>query len=107
MTLRQKQSLFTKLLGQLIVFVYDSGYELTLGEGYVSTKTGHMVGSLHYIKLAQDLNLFVDGVYITSTHPVWNKLGKFWKSLHPLCAWGGDFFSKDYNHFSLEHEGRK
>lgn len=107
MTLRQQQALFVKLLGQLIDFVYESGYEFTLGEGYVSSHTGHMVGSLHYKKLAQDLNLFVDGVYITGTHPAWNKIGKYWKSLHPLCAWGGDFSIRDYNHFSLAYGGKK
>jgi len=106
MKLRQQQVLFVKLLGKLINFAYESGYELTLGEGYRSDNKGHMPNSLHYIKLAQDLNLFVDGVYIEADHPAWHKLGDYWKSLDPLCAWGGDFSSKDYNHFSLRYEGR-
>jgi hypothetical protein len=34
-------------------------------------------------------------------------LGEYWKSLHPLCRWGGDFKNRDGGHFSLEHNGRK
>lgn len=106
MVLRQKQSLFVKLLGQLIQFIYDNGYELTLGEGFRSDKQGHMAGSLHYIKLAQDLNLFIGGVYIENDHPAWHKIGNYWKSLNSLCVWGGDFPKKDYNHFSLTDGGK-
>lgn len=106
MTTRQKQSLFVQLLGKLINYTYSLGYELTLGEGYDDDNTGHMKGSLHYLKLAQDLNLFVNGIYIELDHPAWHKLGNYWKSLNILCRWGGDFHSKDYNHFSLEHEGK-
>ena len=107
MTLRQTQTLFVQLLGKLIDFTYSSGYELTLGDGWRADGQGHMKGSLHYIRLAQDLNLFVGGVYITSDHPAWHKLGTYWTSLHPLCRWGGNFTAKDYNHFSLTYGGKE
>lgn len=107
MTLRQKQSEFALALGKFIVWIYRQGYELTMGEGQRDDKQGHMAGSLHYVRLAQDLNLFVDGRYITSSdHPVYAKLGVKWKSLHPLARWGGDFKNRDANHFSFTHGGK-
>lgn len=95
------------LLAKLIRFVEEHGWEFTLGEGFRSDGKGHMRGSLHYLKLAQDLNLFVSGKYIAGEHDAWPVIGNYWKSLHPLCAWGGDFASRDFNHFSLTHDGKK
>jgi hypothetical protein len=107
MSLGDKQRLFTRLLGVFLNWVHSHpGWELTLGEGYDDDFTGHMPGSLHYVKLAQDLNLFVDKYYVSTEHPVWDQLGAYWKSLHPLCRWGGDFASKDYNHISIAHDGK-
>lgn len=69
-------------------------------------------GTLHEIRLAVDMNLFIDGKYITDSE-AWRPLGEYWKSLHPLNRWGGDFKDKlgrskpDGNHISMEHEGRK
>ena len=126
MTLRQKQSLFVECLTKLLTFGHSRGYEFTLGEagvtnprkarGLVKVDDGwmpakvvdgeHMRGSLHYKRLAIDLNLFVDGRYITSsTHPAYVELGTYWESLHELCTWGGRF--SDANHFSVTHGGRK
>lgn len=106
MTLRQKQSLFVELVGNLIGFAYSLGYELTFGDAARMDRQGHMSNSLHYSRLAIDLNLFVDGKYIRSgSRPEWKVLGEYWESLHPLCAWGGRF--GDANHFSLKHGGRR
>lgn len=88
------------MVSQLIMFAYASGYEITLGDAYA--KTGHMHGSLHYVRLAIDLNLFKDGKYLTETKDH-ETLGMFWESLGG--SWGGRF--NDGNHYSLEHEGRK
>ena len=90
------------MIADLIIWAYDNGYELTFGDAYVSTRTGHMKGSLHYDKLAIDLNVFRGGVYLTegSEYP---NLGEFWESKGG--AWGGRF--ADGNHFSLAHGGRK
>jgi len=94
----------------LIQYAYSRGYELTLGEAYVQTprkcRDGkfvedgvHMPSSLHYTRLAIDLNLFVSGGYvIRSDDMAWIDLGSFWKALHPELTWGGDF--GDANHFS-------
>lgn len=108
MLLREEQVRFTKYLGMLIDYAFSlPGVQLTLGEGYDDDGTGHMQGSLHYLRLAQDINLFVGGVYITGDHAVWHLLGAYWKGLDPLAAWGGDFASLDFNHFSMSYGGRK
>lgn len=60
--------------------------------------------SAHGNKLAKDMNLFIKGVYQTSTE-AWKPLGEKWESLHPLCRWGGRF--GDGNHISIEHDGVK
>lgn len=118
LTLRKKQSLFVELLAKLIQFIYShEGWELTLGEGFRPDKKGHMEGSLHYIRLAQDLNLFIFGKWIQNgKDPAWLEIGEYWESLHYLCRWGGRFGSKDTeilrftgkdsNHFSIAHGGK-
>lgn len=113
MTLGQKQRLFTRLIGQLIEFAYQNGYELTMGDGYRDPRVFGDVGtpkgygnaeSNHKVRLAHDFNLFRDGEYLTKTHHH-TPLGLYWESLHPLCVWGGHF--QDGNHYSLEHNGNK
>jgi len=54
--------------------------------------------------LAVDLELFKDGAYLTKTEDH-KALGEYWKTLHELCRWGGDF--DDGNHYSLTHGGMK
>lgn len=100
MTLRQKQSKFAKMVALLILFAYELGYELTIGD--VWAREGHMKGSLHYDKLAIDLNLFKEGRYLSSTE-AHRPLGEFWESIGG--SWGGHF--DDGNHYSLSHGGRK
>ena len=64
-----------------------------------------ILNSLHLVSLAIDLNLFQSGKWLqmSSDH---RPLGEFWKSLHPLCRWGGDFTKPDGGHYSITHEGR-
>ena|SRR5688500_2510242 len=112
MTLREKQSLFCLLVGELIREAYAQGFELTFGETYRSpeeaarlAKLGRGIrASLHTKRLAIDLNLFRDGKYLSSTESH-RPLGEWWERQDPLCAWGGHF--NDGNHYSLTHEGRK
>ena len=116
MTLREKQSAFVVLIGKLIGEATRRGYELTFGEAYRSpeeaerlSKTGAGIEhSLHSIKLAIDLSLFIDGVY-QSDSAAYLPLGIWWESQSSdglICRWGGRFKRKDGNHFSVEHEGR-
>ena len=126
MTLRAKQALFGRLIAMLILWVFEEGrrlgqvWEITLADGAVdhhrrywrlnerieAEDAQHMRGSLHYSRLAQDLNLFIDGEWIRTAHPAWGAIGGHWEAMDPLCRWGGRFRSVDLNHFSLEHEGR-
>jgi len=113
-TLSEKQRLFTRLLAQLITWSFANGYELTFGEvlrtqeqAAANAASGKGISrSLHLIRLAADLNLFINGEYRTSTEDH-KALGDYWMSLHPLCRWGGNFSKPDGNHYSLEHEGRQ
>ena len=97
MTLRQKQSRFAFMVGKLILYAYDRGFELTLGDAYAVS--GHKTNSNHYIRLAIDLNLFKDGKFITDgtghdvLHDYWDDMG------------GAPRILKDMNHYSLEHNG--
>lgn len=115
MTLGEKQRLFTRLVGKLILHAYELGYELTLGEAYrtpeqaaLNAKKGTgALNSLHMQRLAIDLNLFKDGIYLMDSKDH-APLGRYWKSLDTACCWGGDFAPHaDGNHYSITHQGRK
>lgn len=135
LTLGQKQRLFTRLIAELIVWIYayckpkptdlttsskwvlevsladgsiDNPRRFRIGETLTVAQDGvHMPNSLHYQRLAQDLNLFIDGEFIKDGgHPAWTLIGEHWESMNPLCRWGGRFLAVDSNHFSLEHDGR-
>lgn len=58
--------------------------------------------SLHGDHLAIDLNLFINGIYQTSTE-AYRPLGEKWEAMGG--TWGGRF--GDGNHFSIAFEGRK
>ena len=119
MTLGDKQRLFARLLGEFIVWCYANDYEITFGEAtrppelaqlYASQGRG-IANSLHGKRLALDINLFLD-LSVESDEDIYQNdseayrpLGEKWKSMNPLCRWGGDFSKPDGNHFSLEHEG--
>lgn len=113
MTLSEKQRRFTWLLAKFLLWSYEQGYSFTLGEAYRTPEQAALNAqkgtgirkSLHTIRLAIDLNLFDrEGKYRPDPE-AYAPLGAYWKSLHPNCAWGGDFKSKDANHFSFEHDG--
>lgn len=114
MTLRERQSLFVRLVAKLIEFAYANGMELSFGECWrtpdqakrnAAAGTG-ISNSLHTERLAIDLNLFVGGVYIDSSAGH-RRLGEYWKSLHPDCRWGGDFRKPDGNHYALSPDGKR
>lgn len=111
MTLGAKQRQFTRMVAELIRYAYDVlGYEMTFGEAYrtpeqaaLNAKAGKGISnSLHGDRLAIDLNLFKDGVYLSHTDHH-RPLGEYWESIGG--TWGGRF--NDGNHYSLSHEGRK
>ncbi len=113
MSLSKTQREFTECIGKLIEFAYTNGYELTFGDAYrdprvhgefKEKKSYAAAASVHKIRLAVDFNLFIDGDYIMGSC-AYKPLGEYWKTLHPLARWGGDFHSPDGNHFSFEYWG--
>lgn len=115
MKLREAQSLHVKLSVQLINYILSQGYELTWGqtlrtqsEANANAASGAGISkSLHLLGLAMDLNLFKNGVWLPTTD-AHKPFGEYWKSLHPLCRWGGDFTTRpDGNHYSIEWNGVK
>ena len=106
MTLGEKQRLFARLELQLRLKIYMEGYEVTLGHAFRSRAEQQRLGhrGVHPLKLAVDLNLFLNGVYLRTTAAHW-QFGEWWEQQHPLCRWGGRF--GDGNHYSFEHNGVK
>lgn len=107
MKLLDAQQRFVRLIAKLIEFAYANGYELTFGESYDDDGVGHMRKSNHYIRLAADLNLFKNDVWLKKSEDH-KMLGEYWESLSTpelKTAWGGRF--GDGNHYSVEWEGRK
>jgi len=102
MSLGKEQRKFTPMVAMLILYAYQRGYELSFDDAYATE--GHMEGSLHYSRLAIDLNLFKEDVYLTETSDH-EFLGEFWESIGG--SWGGRFSNPDGNHYSLEYQGRR
>ena len=113
MNLREKQSLFVKLLWRLLRTAEHLDYEVTLGEAYRTKQQAEwnaeqgvgIANSVHCQRLAVDLNLFKHGRLLSATED-YAELGAQWKMLDQLCRWGGDFAKPDGGHFSLWHGGR-
>lgn len=111
-TLGQKQRRFSKNIAELITWIYDQGYEVTMGDAFRDSRVFGRMGqrkgygqasSNHKIRLAQDLNLFKNGRYMTKTsdHAF---IGEKWESMGDDHVWGGRF--NDGNHYSIRHNGR-
>ena len=113
MSLGRKQKEFSRAVEMLLQFMHDKGYEVTFGDAYRDPRLHGEIGekegygrknSNHKIRLAIDLNLFKDGVYLTSTE-AHRECGEFWESIHIDARWGGHY--DDGNHYSFEHNGRQ
>lgn len=113
MTIGQLQELFMECLALHLTWLIANGYKIRGGElqrdpriaaANATNGTG-ISNSLHIDKLALDLNLFKNGHFLADTadHA---ESGAHWKSLHPLCRWGGDFKKPDGNHYSVAYAGR-
>jgi hypothetical protein len=111
--LRKLQHDFARLVPRLLDKAHSLGYEITLGDVYRDPRSHGELGvfksyghprSAHKQRLAIDINLFKNGVYLDTTadHKV---LGDWWKKQHPQARAGSDF--GDGNHYSLEFEGVK
>ena len=106
MTLREKQSIFLKNIAKLILWSFENGYELTGQELfrtqeqqdiYFKTGKSKVKYSKHQDKLAIDLNLFINGKYVTDKES-FKPLAEYWRSLHHRNISGSDW-GWDFNHF--------
>ncbi len=116
MTLKEKQVEFARLIPRLIDKAFELGYTVTLGECWRSPEEAArlaklglgIVGSLHTLKLAIDINLFRNGVYLTDNE-AHRMLGTWWEAQSAgkdfVTAWGGHW--GDGNHYSIAHGGKK
>jgi hypothetical protein len=97
MTLGQKQEEFSLIFGKLIVWSYEQGYKIRMGD--VFAKSGHKEGSNHYIKLAGDLLVYKPGATEQDMeahrrmHDCWDSLG------------GAPRIENDMNHYSVVWKG--
>lgn len=107
--MREQQSRFASMVAKLILQAEAMGFQVTLGDAYRDPRVfgahgekkgyGHP-SSYHKLRLAIDLNLFKDGMFLSSTEDH-QPLGEWWEAQGG--TWGGRF--KDGNHYSLG-EGR-
>lgn len=123
MSLGSAQREFARDVATLIEYIYDKGYECTLGDAYRDPRVFGTMGSrntvtdadtgecrpvhgraksAHKQRLAIDLNLFKDGAYLKHTE-AHRPFGEFWEGLHPDNVWGGNF--DDGNHYSRKYWG--
>jgi hypothetical protein len=110
-SLGSTQREFTQDIADLIQFIYDSGYECTFGDAFRDPRSHGEMGdsgpygrrrSAHKQRLAVDLNLFLNGEYLSTTE-AHRPFGEFWKGMHQDNRWGGDF--DDGNHYSRKYGG--
>lgn len=113
-TLRQAQFEFTKDIGLLIAFIYESGFTASGGEWWRSLETQKLhfdagrsktMKSNHLNRLALDLNFFLNGksLLLGKTGEMLIKdinllkpIGAYWMSLNPNNKWGADW-NKNYD----------
>jgi hypothetical protein len=106
------QEEFAQSVARLIKKASELGYGVTLGEAWRTPeqaalnaqKGSGISNSLHTERLAIDLNLFKDGVYITD-ETGHRELGEWWEKLGQRYRWGGRFRRPDPNHYSLSPDG--
>lgn len=97
-----EQHRFTIMIAKLLIYAESIGYQVTGGDWYRDYRCNYgKPGSFHKLRLAFDINLFKDGVYLTETEDHM-ELGIYWEA----CGgtWGGRFSDNDGNHYSLGEE---
>jgi hypothetical protein len=93
--LLKRQQQFAVMVGRLLNKAHELNFAVTLGDAYRDPRCPYgSENSKHKIRLAIDLNLFLDGNYLddTSHH---QQLGEWWESVGGI--WGGRF--NDGNHY--------
>lgn len=114
MNLGNKQELFSRAQPLLYLYAQYHGYEIRSGDLFRDPREhgeiGEAVGSyghknsVHKLKLAIDVNLTKNGVYLEgmAAADAHNFLHNFWDMLG-----GAKRIPHDLNHYSFEHEGMR
>lgn len=112
-SLSARQQRFAKLTVKLYLEIERRGYGWSYGDAFrdprVFGEQGVQKGygkasSAHKNKLAVDVNLFLNGVYLKDTE-AHRQFGEHWCTLDPDCRWGGHFSDADGNHYSMIYKG--
>ena len=101
MKLSEKQAIFAKMVGDFLCAIFAckeiTGVTVTLGEvhrteyqqrRYVKTGKSKTYKSKHRQRLAIDLNMFINGKYVTDARK-YRILGELWEKIGG--RWGGRF----------------
>ena len=113
MTLGSKQELFSRMIPLLYLYAQFHGYQIRTGDvfrdprlhGDIGEKKGYgHKNSAHKNKLAIDVNITKDGVYLQgmAAADAHNFLHNFWDLIG-----GANRIPHDLNHYSLEHQGMR
>ena len=109
MSLRKKQSRFALNTAFLLLEIEKRGWECTFGDAYRDPRLHGQVGekkgyghsrSTHKVRTGIDLNLFIDGKYITDDTGH-RELHEWWVE---NCG-GAPMIEGDPNHYSFAHGG--
>ena len=105
MKLGEKQEKFSRMIVLLMMHIHASGYGIRGGHWYRCSNC--YVGSKnsnHKLKLAFDINLAKDGIYLDNEEAEEAHSGfhDFWDSIG-----GSKRIEGDLNHYSLEHHGHR
>ena len=105
MTLRQRQSAFSRDIAQLLTHATTIGFEYTFGEFerpiemqriHMAAGRSKTMNSSHLMRCAADIHFF--NASGTLCYPP--EIGAYWESLDAKNSWGGNWQSfKDAPHF--------
>lgn len=107
MRLVEQQAMFSHDVANLILYIYEQGFNCTLGEAHRTSEQAQwyamrgigIKNSLHCQRLAIDINLFSPSWDYLTKYEEYEPFGRYWESLDPLNRWGGNFKIVDANHF--------
>jgi hypothetical protein len=107
-TMGEKQQKFALMLAEFIIWLNKNNYTVRIGEVwrpiemqelYLKTGKTRAKYSKHQDKVAADLAIFKNGIWLKSKEEL-NNIGKYWENMDVDNRWGGNFQSlTDCPHF--------
>lgn len=97
MSLVDRQHNFSIRIAKLLLYADSLGYQVSGGDWYRDIRCNYgAANSKHRNRLAFDINLHKDGMWLTDTLSH-EPLGLYWEAMGG--KWGGRFTNKDGNHY--------